>query len=225
MGLDLEQLRLFLASAPDAMLIVDEAGAIVLANGLAEDQFGAGPGALDGVAVDDLVPRRMRPAHGGHRGASSRTPPPGRWAPASSSTPAAWTAPSSPSTSASAPSPEPTPARALRGAGPDDAPGRRGAARASARGARAPRRPRAPRAGDQRHDRPGPHGRQVRARQRRRRADARRAARDAPRRAVDHHRPPRHPEDGGPGPGDLRRSSAPALDLGGQDGGGSTSSV
>ncbi|HUY22391.1 MAG TPA: PAS domain S-box protein [Acidimicrobiales bacterium] len=52
---------------PDAALVVDAAGQIVAANPGAEAMFGYPPGALQGVAVDVLVPERLRAGHARHR--------------------------------------------------------------------------------------------------------------------------------------------------------------
>ncbi len=56
-----------LEAAPDGILVVDAAGVIRLANERAERLFGYAPGALDGLAVDALVPDRFRPAHRARR--------------------------------------------------------------------------------------------------------------------------------------------------------------
>jgi len=63
-GLSLEWL---LASATDAMLIVDQAGNIVLANPALERMFGYGPGDMLGLALEALVPARFHAADVGHR--------------------------------------------------------------------------------------------------------------------------------------------------------------
>ncbi|MFF4399711.1 SpoIIE family protein phosphatase [Streptomyces sp. NPDC001480] len=58
--------RRFLAlleSAPDATLITDGAGTIVMANAQVERLFGHGPGDLTGTEVTDLVPRPGRRRH------------------------------------------------------------------------------------------------------------------------------------------------------------------
>ena len=56
-------------AAPDAMLIVDEQGAICRANSLAAQLFGYETGALLGQPVDLLVPPRLRDGHPRHRAA------------------------------------------------------------------------------------------------------------------------------------------------------------
>ena len=53
--------------APDAMIAVDREGAIVLANAQAERMFGYGKGALQGLALEALVPESLRQAHQAHR--------------------------------------------------------------------------------------------------------------------------------------------------------------
>lgn len=50
-------------SVPDAMVIVDDTGSIVLANAQCRAVFGCEPGRLVGVSVDELVPARFRAGH------------------------------------------------------------------------------------------------------------------------------------------------------------------
>src|SRR5215471_18912334 len=52
--------RALLEGAPDAMLIVDQDGRIVLANNQAAQLFGYASGELDGQKVEMLVPTRYR---------------------------------------------------------------------------------------------------------------------------------------------------------------------
>jgi len=59
--------RDLLESAPDAMVIVDDSGRIVLVNSQTELLFGWPRETLLGRPVEDLVPERYRGAHGGHR--------------------------------------------------------------------------------------------------------------------------------------------------------------
>jgi PAS domain S-box-containing protein len=62
-----EVYRPFLDSVPDALVLVSADGTIILANGQAESLFGYGSGELAGLAVDRLVPHRLRGKHPGHR--------------------------------------------------------------------------------------------------------------------------------------------------------------
>lgn len=62
-----ELVRSVLEAAPDAMLITDGAGTIVLANTMAEQQFGYTRDELVGGSVDRLVPVEARQSHRQHR--------------------------------------------------------------------------------------------------------------------------------------------------------------
>lgn len=53
--------------APDGIVVVDQGGTIVLANRRVEDLFGYARDALVGRRVEQLMPRRFRGAHLGHR--------------------------------------------------------------------------------------------------------------------------------------------------------------
>jgi PAS domain S-box-containing protein len=59
--------RGLLESAPDAIIIVDQKGRIVMVNEQAGHVFGYAAGELLGNSVESLLPDRMRPAHAAHR--------------------------------------------------------------------------------------------------------------------------------------------------------------
>lgn len=60
--------------APDAMLVVDGRGRIILANGTAEKLFGFGRDELVGESIERLVPERLRSIHVRHRADYSHNP-------------------------------------------------------------------------------------------------------------------------------------------------------
>jgi PAS domain S-box-containing protein len=70
------QFRDLLESAPDAMVIVDESGAMVRVNSQTVQLFGHPREALLGQPVEMLVPERFRGQHGGHRAGFFRAPKP-----------------------------------------------------------------------------------------------------------------------------------------------------
>jgi len=61
-------LQWLLASATDAMLIIDKDGQLVLVNPALETLFGYGPGELQGKSLESLIPERFRHSHVGLRG-------------------------------------------------------------------------------------------------------------------------------------------------------------
>lgn len=60
--------------APDAIVVVDEAGMIVAANRRTEDLFGHEPADLLGTPIETLVPLAFRAAHVAHREQYIRAP-------------------------------------------------------------------------------------------------------------------------------------------------------
>ncbi len=68
------QFRMLLETAPDAVVIVDETGAIVLVNEQTERTFGYQRKELLGQPVENLLPERFREQHMAHRGAFARCP-------------------------------------------------------------------------------------------------------------------------------------------------------
>jgi len=62
-----ERFRLLIEAAPNALLVVDQAGKITLVNAQVEKLFGYSRDELLGQSVDFLVPERFRAAHPGHR--------------------------------------------------------------------------------------------------------------------------------------------------------------
>lgn len=78
MGLALKQtdelFRAFLEAAPDAVVIADDAGQIVLVNSQIEKLFGYERKELLGNKVETLIPERFIASHQQHRAAFSRNP-------------------------------------------------------------------------------------------------------------------------------------------------------
>ena len=64
----------FLEAAPDAIVVVDRSGHIVIVNQLAERLFGYSRQELLGMPIEGLVPQRFRQQHAGHRNNYSREP-------------------------------------------------------------------------------------------------------------------------------------------------------
>ncbi|MFD0737882.1 PAS domain S-box protein [Lysobacter koreensis] len=61
-------------SVPDALIVVDHDGRIVIANPQAERLFGYPPGGLAGLAVEALMPQAVRAHHRAHRAGYSASP-------------------------------------------------------------------------------------------------------------------------------------------------------
>src|SRR5438445_3749232 len=72
-----EKFRALLESAPDAMVIVDERGSIVLVNAQTERLFGYQRGELLGQPAELLIPERYRPPDGERRSRVFADPPAG----------------------------------------------------------------------------------------------------------------------------------------------------
>ncbi len=66
--------RALFDASPDALLVVDRGGVIVLANTAAEKLLGYEADALAGLSVDALVPEGIRPRHAAYRDGYSRQP-------------------------------------------------------------------------------------------------------------------------------------------------------
>jgi PAS domain S-box-containing protein len=66
--------RALFEASPDALLVVDARGEIMLANSAADKLLGYEPGALAGVSVDALVPEAIRPRHAAYRESYARQP-------------------------------------------------------------------------------------------------------------------------------------------------------
>ena len=66
-GVDADLFRTLFETAPDAMVVIDRRGTIVLVNPQAEQLFGYATGALSGRPIESLVPTAVRQAHVGHR--------------------------------------------------------------------------------------------------------------------------------------------------------------
>jgi PAS domain S-box-containing protein len=90
----------FLEAAPDAIVVVDWSGHIVIVNQLAERLFGYSRQELLAMPIEGVVPQRFREQHAGHRNNYSRQPHTRPWGKAESFGGAAKMAASSPSKSA-----------------------------------------------------------------------------------------------------------------------------
>jgi PAS domain S-box-containing protein len=62
-----ELLSAVMSLIPDAAVVADAQGLIVSVNGHAEDLFGYPPGSLTGLAIETLIPERVRRRHHDHR--------------------------------------------------------------------------------------------------------------------------------------------------------------
>ncbi len=71
---DLTVYRSLFAAYPDALLLVDAAGSIVLANPAATALLGYASDELVGLSVDELVPDSIRPRHASYRHAYAHAP-------------------------------------------------------------------------------------------------------------------------------------------------------
>jgi len=69
-----QKFRALVESAPDAMVLVDRTGRIVLVNAQTERLFGYPRSELLGEAVEKLIPKRFRDGHGVHRQGYTRDP-------------------------------------------------------------------------------------------------------------------------------------------------------
>ncbi|WP_229502915.1 sensor histidine kinase [Pseudoduganella guangdongensis] len=69
-------LQWLLASATDAMLIIDKEGQLLLVNPALELLFGYAPGELQGRTLESLIPERFRHGHVGLRGSYFESPHP-----------------------------------------------------------------------------------------------------------------------------------------------------
>jgi PAS domain S-box-containing protein len=66
-ALEPDVVRVVVDTAPDGIVMADEAGTILFANRQAESLFGFGPERLTGRSVDDLLPAHLRKVHRAHR--------------------------------------------------------------------------------------------------------------------------------------------------------------
>jgi PAS domain S-box-containing protein len=69
-----DRFQRLMEAAPDAMVIVDSQGSILLVNAQAEFMFGYRRGELIGKKIEILVPKRFRGEHPGHREDYARDP-------------------------------------------------------------------------------------------------------------------------------------------------------
>ena len=83
------------SATPDAVVVIDASGTIVLSNPAVTELFGYFPEELVGEPIEVLIPSSRHAAHADHFEGSSRRRGRGRWAKASISPGAIATAPSS----------------------------------------------------------------------------------------------------------------------------------
>ncbi|MDX1986326.1 MAG: PAS domain S-box protein [Candidatus Obscuribacter sp.] len=69
-----ERFRLVVEAAPNGMILVDQAGEVVLVNSQVEKMFGYPQEELVGRPIEVLVPERYRAAHPGHRAGFAASP-------------------------------------------------------------------------------------------------------------------------------------------------------
>lgn len=69
-----DNFRLAVEAAPNGMLMMDQRGKIIFSNSAAEKLFGYAKGGLFGLAVEDLIPKRMRGKHEKHRARYAEIP-------------------------------------------------------------------------------------------------------------------------------------------------------
>jgi PAS domain S-box-containing protein len=66
-AIELDQLRLALEATPNGMVLVDDAGQIVMVSAHVEQMFGYTRDELVGTSIERLIPMRLRDNHLGHR--------------------------------------------------------------------------------------------------------------------------------------------------------------
>ena len=71
---EVARFRAILEAAPDAMVIVDQAGKIILVNAQTLSLFGYQREELIGQAIEFLIPKRFRPGHPAHREGYTHSP-------------------------------------------------------------------------------------------------------------------------------------------------------
>ncbi|MGA8294837.1 MAG: PAS domain-containing protein [Rhodoplanes sp.] len=71
-----DEFRLLFEAAPNGMIVIDQAGAIVFINAQTEKLFGYSRGELVGQAVELLLPERFRATHAALRDQFGKNPQP-----------------------------------------------------------------------------------------------------------------------------------------------------